>query len=186
MKTRNIFTSITMSMCVAFLLTLGAQNVFAQQEQQKMQGQQYQTREGMPVQQESGATHLYISQAGIRRVQEALNKNGFSSGATDGILGKNTRKAIMDFQKAQGMEPTGKLNLETLQTLVGSVNIEPMGWHRAGEQPGKTRAYYGKQKEQQGQPGQSGMQKQGGQSGMEQQQQKQGGQSGSQQNMQKE
>lgn len=44
-----------------------------------------------------------------REVQTALNFFGFNVGVVDGIVGRNTRSGIGDFQQALGLERTGRL-----------------------------------------------------------------------------
>jgi peptidoglycan hydrolase-like protein with peptidoglycan-binding domain len=53
----------------------------------------------------------------VRQVQQQLNDKGHDAGPVDGIFGKRTRKALKDFQKAEGMEPNGKLDRETMAAL---------------------------------------------------------------------
>jgi len=40
-------------------------------------------------------------------LQEGLTALGFSTGASDGVLGRRTRQAIRDYQKARGLAPDG-------------------------------------------------------------------------------
>jgi localization factor PodJL len=53
----------------------------------------------------------------IRNIQLILNKNGYNTGSADGVMGDRTKAAIMAFQKANGMEPTGEVN-EALVTAL--------------------------------------------------------------------
>jgi lipoprotein-anchoring transpeptidase ErfK/SrfK len=50
-------------------------------------------------------------------LQVLLDRAGFSPGAIDGHLGKNTRRAIKAFQKSRGLQPTSKLDEKTKLTL---------------------------------------------------------------------
>jgi peptidoglycan hydrolase-like protein with peptidoglycan-binding domain len=58
-----------------------------------------------------------LSHIAIRQIQEALNKDGFSSGHVDGVWGPDTRTALENFQKTKGMTPNGQLNNQTLAAL---------------------------------------------------------------------
>jgi localization factor PodJL len=53
----------------------------------------------------------------VRNIQLILNKNGYDAGSPDGVMGARTKSAIADFQKANGMEPTGAVN-EALVTAL--------------------------------------------------------------------
>ena len=53
----------------------------------------------------------------VARVQRALNKLGYNCGTADGILGSNTQKAIVAFQKNNDLTPTGEITQELLQKL---------------------------------------------------------------------
>jgi localization factor PodJL len=54
----------------------------------------------------------------IMTVQEILNKNGYEAGSADGMMGGKTRAAIAQFQKDNGMEPTGEIDEKLLRTLL--------------------------------------------------------------------
>lgn len=58
-----------------------------------------------------------LGRNGVRQVQEALNKDGFHAGKTDGIWGPDTRTALNDFQKSKDIPGQGKLNKQTLSDL---------------------------------------------------------------------
>jgi localization factor PodJL len=53
----------------------------------------------------------------VRNIQLILQKNGYDTGAADGVMGDKTKAAIAAFQKANGMEPTGEVN-EALVTAL--------------------------------------------------------------------
>lgn len=53
----------------------------------------------------------------ISKAQRALNKLGYNCGTADGILGSNTQKAIVSFQKDNDLTPTGEITQELLQKL---------------------------------------------------------------------
>jgi murein L,D-transpeptidase YcbB/YkuD len=51
------------------------------------------------------------------QIQTALANAGFNPGTPDGKLGGKTRKAIKDFQKANGLTPDGKVGPKTWNAL---------------------------------------------------------------------
>ena len=53
----------------------------------------------------------------IKEIQTALKKAGFYNGAIDGKAGKNTNKAIMEFQKANGLKADGIVGKKTSEKL---------------------------------------------------------------------
>jgi peptidoglycan hydrolase-like protein with peptidoglycan-binding domain len=55
-----------------------------------------------------------------KRVQEALQKQGFYDGPISGDFGPRTRSAIRDFQRHIGSQPTGHLSAEETEHLVRS------------------------------------------------------------------
>ena len=56
----------------------------------------------------------------IKDAQEILRKNGINPGPIDGKLGPKTRAAIEKFQKVKGLVSTGKLDKETITSLLAS------------------------------------------------------------------
>src|SRR5690554_1561644 len=58
-----------------------------------------------------------LSRDQIMQLQESLNAKGYSSGEPDGILGSNTRKAIRQYQKAEGLIADGFPSGQLLQAL---------------------------------------------------------------------
>ncbi len=52
-----------------------------------------------------------------KEVQTALKKAGFYDGAVDGKIGKNTKKAITEFQKANGLVADGIVGKKTSEKL---------------------------------------------------------------------
>lgn len=53
----------------------------------------------------------------VKQVQEKLKDNNFSVGKVDGIYGPKTRSALMDYQRSEDLNVTGRLNRETLDSL---------------------------------------------------------------------
>lgn len=58
------------------------------------------------------------------KLQALLNWNNHGVGAVDGYWGKNTRKAMQAFQKAQGLPVTNDLNQETWDALTKNNSLE--------------------------------------------------------------
>jgi len=55
--------------------------------------------------------------AKIRNLQKLLMKHGFNPGIADGIMGPNTRSAIMQFQDQKKLESSGKFDGPTIKAL---------------------------------------------------------------------
>jgi peptidoglycan hydrolase-like protein with peptidoglycan-binding domain len=53
----------------------------------------------------------------VKAAQQALKDKGHDPGSVDGKMGPKTQAALRDFQKAQGMEATGRLDMKTIQSL---------------------------------------------------------------------
>ena len=60
---------------------------------------------------------LVLSSPAVRQVQQRLKSRGFDAGPTDGRMGASTRAAIREFQRAENLPPTGRLDRETLSAL---------------------------------------------------------------------
>ena len=54
----------------------------------------------------------------IENVQAALNKNGYEAGNPDGVMGGKTKAAVVQFQKDNGMSPTGEIDEALVRTLL--------------------------------------------------------------------
>jgi spore germination protein len=61
-----------------------------------------------------------MSEEDRRRAQEALHQLGYYSGPVSGAFGPLTRAAIRSFQHNIGAQPTGHLNGEEKDRLLGS------------------------------------------------------------------
>ena len=97
----------------------------------------------MPASAQSGAD--------MERVQKALKANGHDPGPIDGVDGPRTAAALKAYQKAQGLEATGRLDDATLAKL-GGANPTPSTTQSGGDtrpspadpaQAGKTGANVG-------------------------------------------
>jgi len=65
----------------------------------------------------------------VKAAQQALKDKGHDPGEVDGKMGPKTQAALRDFQKAQGMQATGRLDAKTMQAL----GMEGGKTSRAGE-----------------------------------------------------
>ncbi len=72
-------------------------------------------QQAMPAQ--PGAEQPDADPALISRVQEALDQAGHDPGPVDGIWGPRSRSAMESFQRDRGIEPTGLINVLSLEAL---------------------------------------------------------------------
>ncbi|WP_040624765.1 lytic murein transglycosylase [Moraxella macacae] len=68
-----------------------------------------------------------ISRRQAREIQQALLHRGYNIGAVDGMIGDNTRRAIQDFQRSQGVNPDGRAGQKLYRMLV-NVNVAPQSY----------------------------------------------------------
>lgn len=61
--------------------------------------------------------HRLKSKGRVRQIQIALKKSGFYAGEVDGKTGPHTKRAIKNFQKANGLSPTGIVGQKTWDKL---------------------------------------------------------------------
>jgi peptidoglycan hydrolase-like protein with peptidoglycan-binding domain len=65
----------------------------------------------------------------LRRVQQVLKDRGFYSNSVDGTMGKGTQAAIIKFQQARTLVPSGLLDSPTLASMglggLGETNPPP-------------------------------------------------------------
>ena len=66
-----------------------------------------------------GTCSVGDSGAAVKAVQKKLKKLGYYSGTADGDYGNGTKKAVLAFQKANGLKQTGNVNSATLNKLNG-------------------------------------------------------------------
>jgi peptidoglycan hydrolase-like protein with peptidoglycan-binding domain len=64
-----------------------------------------------------GSSAINLSQEQIRDLQTALSRQGFDIGEVDGRLGPRTERALMEFQKRQGLQATGHFDQRTVEAL---------------------------------------------------------------------
>ena len=72
---------------------------------------------------DSALTDSAFRKDDIRRSQVALRYQGLYKGSIDGILGPETRRALGQFQKDNGLERTGALDAQTWQALTADPGI---------------------------------------------------------------
>ena len=65
----------------------------------------------------SGTCSVGDSGAAVKAVQKKLKSLGYYSGSVDGDYGSGTKKAVLAFQKANGLKQTGNVNSSTLKKL---------------------------------------------------------------------
>jgi hypothetical protein len=69
----------------------------------------------------------------VKKVQDQLKVRGFDPKGTDGKFGKNTKSALISYQKEMGLKPDGILGMNTYSKLFfeapsqEKINIEPKG-----------------------------------------------------------
>jgi len=80
------------------------------QPQNQQNGQQS-ARNTQPI------TPKSMSRGDVKQVQQALDKDGFKAGRTDGRWGRETASAVKRFQQSKQLQPTGQLNEQTVADL---------------------------------------------------------------------
>jgi hypothetical protein len=60
---------------------------------------------------------LRLTEDTVRKTQEALRARSFDPKGIDGVMGKNTSAALKGFQRQQGLEESGTIDIDTLQAL---------------------------------------------------------------------
>ena len=71
----------------------------------------------------------------VKTLQAQLNAKGFNAGSVDGIFGKNTRAAVMAFQKANGLAADGIVGKLTWAKLYDTTAALPAASTATGTQP---------------------------------------------------
>jgi len=65
-------------------------------------------RAGVAVAPEAAREPRGLDRSGIRELQRLLNRQGYSAGTADGVIGTRTRNAIRAFERARGLEVRGR------------------------------------------------------------------------------
>jgi peptidoglycan hydrolase-like protein with peptidoglycan-binding domain len=74
---------------------------------------------------DSNASHIdfnNLSRQDVILIQQQLNELGYTPGKADGIMGKHTSMALMNFQHNYNLVETGRPNLETTRMLEKKLN----------------------------------------------------------------
>ena len=69
----------------------------------------------------SGMTGAATTPDQIRQAQQALADQGLYKGKIDGVVGRQTRRAVRQFQKTHHLSQTARLDADTMQALGGQV-----------------------------------------------------------------
>ena len=67
------------------------------------------------------ARMTHVSRAEVRDVQQKLQADNLYRGKIDGMLGSQTRRAIADYQKRNGLRVTANLDRQTRDSLLGTM-----------------------------------------------------------------
>lgn len=76
------------------------------------------TGSGTRMEQQERRGQTDVQPGDVRQAQERLKEAGFNPGPTDGQLGAQTKEAIKEYQKAQGLPQTGQLDEPTRDLLM--------------------------------------------------------------------
>lgn len=76
----------------------------------------------------------------LKDIKETLKEEGFNPGAVDGIMDRQTRKAIREFQKANKLQATSFIDAKTKAKLEGLSFQRAKKKQEAAAQGGKTQA----------------------------------------------
>lgn len=68
-----------------------------------------------------------LNRSQVQEMQRLLAERGYDPGDADGYIGEDTREAISDFQRAEGLSVTGNPNEETLRALAPQERHEFFG-----------------------------------------------------------
>jgi peptidoglycan hydrolase-like protein with peptidoglycan-binding domain len=111
------------------LASTGMTNLQAQSYEQRRYSYNEAAVPGPPIRNNKAAAYTN-SQTTDRytaiQVQKALAKKGYYNGAADGILGQQSREAILHYQRAAGLKPTGAVNESLLSSL--RIGAEPVAY----------------------------------------------------------
>lgn len=95
-----------------------------QAEADRMVNQQSQTIEDLRASREKSVVTNITTRTGsvkgrehTKEIQACLKNAGFYNGNIDGVKGKNTKKAIKEFQKANGLKADGVVGAKTWEAL---------------------------------------------------------------------
>jgi peptidoglycan hydrolase-like protein with peptidoglycan-binding domain len=80
----------------------------------------------------SGSSHHWLSAANlskddIRWAQVELRTMGLYNGSLDGVVGPETKQALLGFQESNGLERTATLDQQTADALIGNIGVGSEG-----------------------------------------------------------
>jgi peptidoglycan hydrolase-like protein with peptidoglycan-binding domain len=80
----------------------------------------------------SGTSHHWVNAANpskddIRWAQVELHTMGLYNGSLDGVIGPETKQALLGFQESNGLERTAALDQQTADALIGSTGVAGVG-----------------------------------------------------------
>ena len=78
------------------------------------------TQSSAIVRERGSSTAMHLSREEIRQVQIMLNQKGFNVGEPDGIFGQQTRMALLEFQRSQGLQVSAQIDQQTMAALHAS------------------------------------------------------------------
>jgi hypothetical protein len=76
----------------------------------------------MPRMSQTGGGHhgwMHTSRNDVRQIQDRLHADGLYKGRVDGIDGPMTRAAVRDYQQHNGLQVNGRLDQQTMASLLG-------------------------------------------------------------------
>jgi hypothetical protein len=94
-----------------------ARQTESQQKQPQLQEQNKQTGPNQRASGTEAGGALNLGRDQVRQAQMVLKEKGFDAGEADGVLGPRTRKALIAFQRQQGLEPSGEIDQRTATAL---------------------------------------------------------------------
>jgi len=78
-----------------------------------------------------------LDRGDIKKVQETLRDKGYYTAPVDGILGRQTRAAIRQYQQSENLPVTGRLDAETAGKLGVGPESEGGNFKGAGQEVGE-------------------------------------------------
>lgn len=79
-----------------------------------------------PLDEQPAAAARFQTSPMVRRAQQALSKLGLYLGPEDGVLDKSTRAAIRIYQRATGIDPSGRITLDLIGKLEYAVGVRKL------------------------------------------------------------
>ena len=70
-----------------------------------------------------GLNSAKLSKDDIRWAQVELHLRNLYNGSLDGVTGPQTKRALRDFQKHNGLAPTATLDQQTADALIGNTSV---------------------------------------------------------------